>query len=87
MRKSRTDAELKAVLAGLRGPRSDIHVIEEMRVLLTEYMDAFPAFRVKPQGSPNSPARKEQLADIRREDRVRALLSLRPGFQVDGEAK
>ena len=59
---------------------TDIELIEEMRALLTEYMTACPAFRAKPQGAPNSPARKEQIADICREDRVRALLALRPGF-------
>jgi hypothetical protein len=61
-------------------PMTDLELIEEMRALLTEYMDAFPAFRAKPQGTPNSPARQEQLADIHREDRVRAVLALRPGF-------
>jgi hypothetical protein len=87
VRRSRTDAELKAVLADLRGPKSDIDVIEEMRELLTEYMAEFPAFRAKPEGSPGSDARKEQETDIRREDRTRAVLALRPGFVTDGEAK
>jgi hypothetical protein len=82
VRKSRTDAELKAVLADLRGPKSDDELIAEMRLLLTEYMTAFPAFRAKPQGSPNSDARKEQQADIAREDRARAVLVLRPGFEI-----
>jgi hypothetical protein len=80
VRKSRTDAELKAVLADLRGPLSDIDVIEYMRELLTEYMTEFPAFRAKPLGSPGSDGRKEQEADIAREDRARAVLALRPGF-------
>lgn len=75
MRKSRTDAELKAVLAGLRGPKSDHELIAEMGELLTEYMTEFPAFRIKPQGSPGSDARKEQEADIAREDRARAVLA------------
>lgn len=66
---------------------TDIELIEEMRALLIEYADAFPAFRTKPQGSPNSDARKEQLADIRREDRVRAVLALRPGFELQNASK
>ena len=78
-------AELKAVPADLRGPKSDIEVIEEMRELLTEYMSEFPALRAKPEGSSGSDARKEQEADIRREDRARAVLALRPGFVFDGE--
>lgn len=88
-RKSRSDAELKAVLADLRycRPKSDIDVIEEMRSLLIEYADNFPAFRSKPQGSPGSDARKEQEADIAREDRVRAVLALRPGFENTSEVR
>jgi len=53
---------------------AELEVIVEMSALLAEYMEAFPAFRSKPQGGPNSPARKEQLADIRREDRTREVL-------------
>ena len=43
--------------------------------LLREYMTEFPAFRAKPEGSPNSDARKAQRADIAREDRVVELLT------------
>jgi hypothetical protein len=60
---------------------SDCALIAEMRELLTEYMTEFQAFRAKPEGSPGSDARKEQEAGIRREDRTRAVLALRPGFQ------
>lgn len=59
---------------------TDDELIAEMRILLTEYMAEFPAFRAKPEGSPGSDARKEQQADIDREDRVRRVLALRPGF-------
>jgi hypothetical protein len=82
VRKSRTDAELKVILADLRGPKSDDELIAEMRALLTEYVTEFQAFRAKPQGSPNSDARKEQEADIAREDRARAVLALKPGFEI-----
>ena len=82
MRRSRTDAELKSILADVRGPMSDDELIAEMRALLAEYMTEFPAFRVKPQGAPHSDARKEQDADIRREDRARAVIALRPGFET-----
>ena len=64
---------------------SDIQVIEEMRALLTEYVTYFPAFRAKPVGSPGTDARVQQEADIRREDRARAVLALRPGFQTEKE--
>jgi hypothetical protein len=84
VRKSRSDTELKSILADLRRPVSDIDLIEEMRALLTEYMTEFPAFRAKHEGSPGSDARKEQEADIAREDRARAVLALRPGFEIDG---
>ena len=60
---------------------NDCQLIAEMRELLTEYMTEFPAFRSKPEGSPGSDARKEQEADIRREDRTLAVLALQPGFQ------
>jgi hypothetical protein len=59
---------------------TDDEIIAEMRELLTEYMTEFPAFRAKPEGAPGSDARKEQEVDIKREDRTRAVLALRPGF-------
>lgn len=48
---------------------------KELGSLLREYMQEFPAFRLKPEGSPNSDARQEQQADIAREDRALALLA------------
>jgi hypothetical protein len=64
---------------------SDCALIAEMRELLTEYMNEFPAFRARPEGWAGSDARKEQEADIRREDRTLAVLALRPGFQPNAE--
>jgi hypothetical protein len=49
-------------------------MLHEAVALLREYTEAFPAFRSKPQGSPYSDARKEQEADIAREDRTRAVI-------------
>jgi hypothetical protein len=71
-RKSRTDAELKTILRDLR--TTDDQIIAALREVLTEYVTELPAFRTKPQGGPNSPARREQLKDIAREDRAKALL-------------
>lgn len=48
--------------------------VDELKALLREYMAEFPAFRAKPVGSPHSEARKEQQADIAREDRARAAI-------------
>lgn len=62
---------------------TDDELIAEMHQLLTEYVTYFPAFRTKPVGSPGTEARLQQEADIKREDRARKVLSLRPGFSLD----
>lgn len=70
MKRARTEAELRTILAGLGFDR----LTRELASLLREYMTEFPAFRGKPEGSPFSDARKAQKADIQREDRARAAL-------------
>lgn len=42
---------------------------------LREYLEAFPAFRSKPIGSPGSEERERQDEAIAREDRARAALN------------
>lgn len=43
--------------------------------MLAEYRGLYPAFRAKPVGAPNSPARYEQADKIALEDRVNEFLS------------
>jgi hypothetical protein len=58
--------------------------VDELAALLREYMTEFPAFRAKPEGSPYSDARKEQEADIAREDRARIALAAIDGGSEHG---
>jgi hypothetical protein len=48
---------------------------EALAAVLAEYIAEFPAFRIKPEGSPHSDARMEQAADIEREDHALALIA------------
>lgn len=42
---------------------------------LRDYMNMFPAFRNRPEGAPNSTARKQQEAHIAIEDKARQALA------------
>lgn len=48
--------------------------IDCLRLVLARYMDAYPAFRIKPTGAPGSPARLEQENLMALEDLARAAL-------------
>ena len=64
-----------------------INHVDELAALLREYMTEFPAFRAKPEGSPHSDARREQVDDIAREDRARAILATLDAADIPGDPK
>jgi hypothetical protein len=47
----------------------------ELALLLERYMNAYPAFRIKPTGAPGSEARTEQERLMELEDAARAALA------------
>lgn len=49
---------------------------EAIKAALRFYVDAFPAFRSKPVGAPNSIERQAQEVHVAQEDRVREILGL-----------
>ena len=65
----------------LRNPMAR-RTLPNILAVLQFYMDAFPAFRSKPVGAPNSIERRAQETHIEWEDKARALLT-----PPSGEAK
>lgn len=51
-----------------------------LREMLERYMNAYPAFRMKPIGAPGSQARDEQERLMALEDSARALLTPSPTY-------
>lgn len=49
--------------------------VNRVRAVLRRYMAAYPAFRIKPIGAPNSPARIEQENLMALEDAANAVLA------------
>lgn len=52
---------------------------DDLVEVLKRYMNAYPAFRIKPEGAPNSPVRVEQERLMALEDCARAAIAKATG--------